>query len=58
MNEELDPNIIECPHCPVCGEETDTFYRRKDFVIVGCPECVDGIDAYESRESRWEPLLW
>ena len=58
MTEELDPNFIECPKCPVCGKQTDTFYRRKDFVIVGCPECVSYVDSWDTEPKKWKPLEW
>ena len=40
----------EYPHCPVCGEETDTIYKSKDGDIVGCDNCITTSDAwYESQ---------
>jgi hypothetical protein len=38
------------PRCPICGEETDTFYRNKDLDIVGCDECVTTVDAWEEQD--------
>lgn len=39
----------EYPHCPVCGAETDTVYS--DGVnVVGCPECLMTMDAWEEEE--------
>lgn len=32
----LEPKDYDLPVCPVCGEETDTYYKNKDGVIVGC----------------------
>lgn len=30
----LEPKDYDLPVCPVCGEETDTYYKNKDGVIV------------------------
>ena len=38
------------PICPVCGEETDTFYQDSDGDIVGCDKCVKTIDAWDYVE--------
>ena len=35
------------PRCPICGAETDTFYKDKNGDIVGCDECVSTCDAWE-----------
>lgn len=35
------------PRCPVCGEETDTFFRNKYFDIIGCDECLKTVDAWD-----------
>ena len=35
------------PRCPVCGEETDTFYKDKYGAVVGCDNCVSTADAWE-----------
>ena len=34
----LEPNDYDMPVCPVCGEETDTYYKNKD----GSVEATDG----------------
>ena len=34
------------PICPVCGAETDTYYKC-DMEIVGCDECVSSVNAWE-----------
>lgn len=39
----------EWPICPVCGKETDTFYKDKDGDIVGCDECIQSVDAWEEK---------
>lgn len=36
----------EQPICPVCGRETDTYYKQ-DGEIIGCGECIRRIDAWE-----------
>ena len=38
------------PVCPICGEETDIFYRDKDLNIIGCDECVTTVDAWEEKQ--------
>lgn len=35
------------PVCPVCGEETNTFYRDKAHEIIGCDMCVKTVDAWD-----------
>lgn len=42
----LEPRAYRVPVCPVCGSETDTILRDMDNVIVGCPECVEAVDAW------------
>lgn len=39
----------EWPICPVCGKETDTFYKDKTGDIVGCGECIRAVDAWEEK---------
>ena len=36
------------PVCPVCGAETDTFYRVFGEVI-GCDHCVEITDAWSAE---------
>ena len=42
----LEPRAYRVPVCPVCGSETDTILRDMDNVIVGCPECIEAVDAW------------
>lgn len=35
------------PTCPNCGEETDEFYQDENNAIIGCPNCIRTIDAWE-----------
>ena len=44
----VDPPAYTCPRCPVCGEETDSFYKDKWGNIVGCPECVQEVTSWET----------
>lgn len=37
------------PVCPICGAETDTFYKNKDYDIVGCSECIHISDAWDEE---------
>ena len=55
-NADPPPSYYEPPEeenptrCPICGEETDTFIRSKhDGVILGCPECIEDVDAWDWR---------
>ncbi len=34
------------PICPVCGAETDTYFKC-DTEVVGCSECITKVDAWE-----------
>lgn len=31
-------------HCPICGDEADTFYLQ-DGIVIGCNHCVEETDA-------------
>lgn len=46
----LEPKDYDMPVCPVCGEETDTYYKNKDGVIVGCEFCIETVDAWEEQK--------
>lgn len=35
------------PRCPVCNEETDTFFKNKDGYVVGCDNCIEPYDAWD-----------
>ena len=39
------------PVCPVCDNETDTFYIY-DNEIIGCNDCVRSTDAYDWEAER------
>ena len=43
----LDPPDGEVPVCPICGEETDTFFKNSLGEIIGCDICVRSVDAWE-----------
>lgn len=44
----VEPPEYTCPRCPVCGEETGSFYKDKWGNIVGCPECVQEVTSWET----------
>ena len=44
----LEPKDYDLPVCPVCGEETDTYYKNKDGVIVGFDSGKTQIDAIKA----------
>lgn len=39
----------EYPICPVCDQETDTYYKDKHGDIVGCDNCIKTCDAWEEN---------
>jgi hypothetical protein len=41
----LEPKDYDLPVCPVCGEETDTYYKNENGEIVGCDNCITAVDA-------------
>ena len=38
------------PVCPVCGMECEEIYRSKHNTILGCNECIETKDAWETEE--------
>ena len=40
------------PHCPICGCETDTFYKDTYGDIFGCEECVTTADAWDATSDE------
>lgn len=54
----LEPDEYPFPRCPICLEETDTFYKGFDGGIVGCPNCISEIDSFEEDDhDAWRDLL-
>ena len=43
----VPPPQPPAPECPACGAETDRLYMDKWGNIVGCPECVKEVDAWD-----------
>ena len=43
------------PRCPICGAETDTFYRNRDREVVGCEDCLCTVDAWDYEE-EWDGI--
>lgn len=39
------------PKCPICGEETDTYYVDMAGDVVGCDNCVKAKDAWDYQGS-------
>lgn len=38
----------ETYHCPWCGKECESIFKRKGTgEIVGCDNCIEGLDPYE-----------
>lgn len=46
----VEPKGYDVPVCPVCGEETDTYYKNENGEIVGCDNCITAVDAWEERK--------
>lgn len=44
------PEETNPPRCPICGEETDTFYKGHYGDIIGCDNCVKAVDAWDYTE--------
>ena len=52
----LEPRAYRVPVCPVCGAETDTILRDMDNVIVGCPECIEAVDAWSLEREDFDEV--
>lgn len=50
----LEPQRESWPHCPMCGEETDTLYRNDRGNIVGCDGCISYVDAWQWMEDFYD----
>ena len=48
----LEPKDYDLPVCPVCGEETDTYYKNKDGVIVGAVGVSGGSVAEDTNVAK------
>ena len=51
------PSYYEPPepktyYCPICGEETDTYFKDRDGDIVGCDNCVRPVEPWEENEDE------
>lgn len=44
-----DPQEKRMPICPVCGAESETFYRSCLSGVIGCDVCISKVDAYEEE---------
>ena len=40
------PPAVRYPHCPVCGDECETIYK-KGAEILGCENCIAADNAWE-----------
>ena len=41
------PEPKPLPRCPICGAETDTFFKNYYDEVCGCDECVYPADAWD-----------
>lgn len=48
---ERRPDDYECPVCPVCGEECDTYYKQGG-IVLGCDQCMEAVSAWEEIGSE------
>ena len=48
----LEPKDYDLPVCPVCGEETDTYYKNKDGVIIGAVGVSGGSVAEDTNVAK------
>lgn len=46
------PEPEAAPCCPCCGEECETLYRDRAWRIVGCENCMETLDAWETCDCR------
>lgn len=56
-----EPDELEGPRCPVCNNETDTYYITDNMgvrAIIGCTTCIQKRDAYEEARERAENELF
>ena len=44
------PEAAPFPRCPICGEESDTFYKNGAGEICGCDVCIKAVDAWDYVE--------
>lgn len=44
-----EPTDEEMPHCPICGEPTSYWYMTRSGEVVGCPECIEEVEAELDR---------
>lgn len=49
-----EPDEYEMPECPKCGSDTNDLYQGEQGEILGCPNCVDIISAFDWRKERDE----
>ena len=44
------------PTCPECHEDTETLYRDDNNEIIGCPDCIEEIDAHNLQPDIKTPI--
>lgn len=50
----LEPPPYMVPECPVCGGECGAYFLNINRDIVGCDECHDPGDDFDSVVDAWE----
>lgn len=46
---DIDYDFGKESYCPCCGEECEEFYTL-DGKIIGCPNCIKTVEAWEWEE--------
>lgn len=43
---------VQPPICPICKEETDSYYIGCNNEILGCEYCIKNVDAWDWDEQH------
>ena len=52
----LEPRGYCVPVCPWCGADTDTVLRDRCGDVVGCPECIEAVDAWSLEREDFDEV--
>lgn len=52
----LEPRAYRVPVCPWCGADTDTVLRDRGGEVVGCPECIEAVDAWSLEREDFDEV--
>ncbi len=48
-----EPAEESMPCCPICGEESWTFYEDSAGTLVGCDNCIRPVSPRELEVTGW-----